>query len=92
MGSGVALRCRAWVGRADVWVGMVNAGLGPFQRHPTQGTGHPMQTGPQPSTQHSPCQGESASPAHLLIKTPSMFWLLLIPIKRIQGINYQISG
>lgn len=34
MGSGLALRCRAWVGRADIWVGMVGAGLGPLQRHP----------------------------------------------------------
>lgn len=94
-GSGMALRCRAWVGRADVWVGMVGAGLGPLQRNPTWGPGHPMQTRPQPPTQHSPSQGKlgkSASPAHLLIKIPSMFWPSLIPIKRMQGINYQISG
>lgn len=81
----MAFRCRAGVGRADVWVGMGGAGLGALQRHPAWDIRHP---GPQTSTLH-PAQsfpghklGESASPAHLLIKTPSMFWPLLIPIKK----------
>lgn len=69
--------------------------------HPKWGTRHLTQTTtpltsnqPRASPQHSPFQGKPegyASPARALIKTPGMSRPLLIPIKSIQSINYQIG-
>lgn len=69
-------------------------------QHGPQGTPHRLQppgpqTTPQPRPLPSPFQeklGGCVSPAWPFIKTPGMSRPSLIPIKSIQGINYQISG
>lgn len=63
----MALRCRAWVGRADVWVGMMGAGLG----H-SRGTQH--------GALHTPCRLDLTPPPSTVPSQENWEKVLLQPV------------
>lgn len=101
----MALSSKHGEGERHFWAtSEVGAGLGPAWGHPASSARHPgaitAPTDPKPTlnhlralAQHLPGESRGCpSPSQPLIKTPGMSWPLLIPIKSIQGINYQAGG